>query len=278
MNGLPPPAYEATATAHARSRRLQLLDLPHDLILRSLACLSSRTLAESVRPSCRLLWLFASHLLRQRFVSSYADKVQPGLSSDPLDQAYDVGPMHSTDLVEAIAIPPRHRETQVLDQYAVLMVRINALRTESELHGERNFKENDLFSVDQPRARLEDLTAAALDELVDPQLGELQGRDISIRLSRRDAVLTLPVGGPAKGRRPDIKPKRIVQVKFRDSRDLEGIAVELAQSLIDDPPRLGMRTLNGLQRHDRYSLMVSYTLYGIPLCLSASAVNVVVLM
>ncbi|GJE95618.1 hypothetical protein PsYK624_118040 [Phanerochaete sordida] len=114
-------------------------------------------LTVSLRLVNRAFYVACMHVLRSTYIPSYASLVHPPYTSDPF-------PLQSSALYTApkpadapIQIRSLQRETQVLDLFIALKVREDVWLDETELHLERDESFRDLFDLNQPRARTEDL-------------------------------------------------------------------------------------------------------------------------
>ena len=94
------------------------------------------------------------HVLRSTYLPAYQSLIRAPYTSDPFphmpaDSHDHTAPVSPLDAVQ--------RETHVLDLFIALKVREDVLMDESELHLEREERFKDLFDLNQPRSRLEDL-------------------------------------------------------------------------------------------------------------------------
>jgi hypothetical protein len=90
------------------------------------------------------------HVLRSTYLPVYESLIRSPYSSDPFphDSAAETG---------SSPISTIQRETQVLDFFIALKVREDVWADDSELHLEREESFKDLFDLNQPRSRIEDL-------------------------------------------------------------------------------------------------------------------------
>jgi len=91
------------------------------------------------------------NVLRSVYLPSYQSFVRAGYSSDPFPLAAS-GAQDSED-----TLGTSQRETSVLDLFIAAKVREDVWLDETELHLEREETFKDLFDLNQPRARIEDL-------------------------------------------------------------------------------------------------------------------------
>lgn len=96
------------------------------------------------------------HVLRSTYLQAYTTFIRPPYSSDPF-------PMNAPTFAPDPSLSPilsHQRETRVLDLFIALKVREDVWMDESELHLERDESFRDLFDLNQPRSRMEDLVRA----------------------------------------------------------------------------------------------------------------------
>jgi len=98
----------------------------------------------------RKMYIACMHVLRSTYLPSYASFVRPPYSSDPF-------PMASSSTTSDSPLNSIQRETAVLDLFVAAKVREDVWLDDTELHLEREETFKDLFDLNQPRARLEDL-------------------------------------------------------------------------------------------------------------------------
>ena len=94
------------------------------------------------------------HVLRSTYLPAYESFIRFPYSSDPFPH----NPVPSClDLAPSSPLQTIQRETKVLDLFIALKVREDVWMDDSELHLEREESFKDLFDLNQPRSRLEDL-------------------------------------------------------------------------------------------------------------------------
>ena len=96
------------------------------------------------------------HVLRSTYLQTYNSFIRPPYSSDPF-------PLNTPTFAPDPSLSPiqsQQRETGVLDLFIALKVREDVWADESELHLERDESFRDLFDLNQPRSRMEDLVRA----------------------------------------------------------------------------------------------------------------------
>ncbi|KAF8636115.1 hypothetical protein AX17_003818 [Amanita inopinata Kibby_2008] len=131
-------------------------------------------LSTSLRLVNRAFYIACMHVLRSTYLPSYLALVRSPYSSDPFPAASDQSSLAGTTAAaaapsytpfpvstEMTAYPdPFHaiqRESVVLDLFIVVKVREDVWADDTELHLERHEFFKDLFDLNQPRSRLEDL-------------------------------------------------------------------------------------------------------------------------
>ncbi|EJD05197.1 uncharacterized protein FOMMEDRAFT_18807 [Fomitiporia mediterranea MF3/22] len=109
----------------------------------------------------RSFYIACMHVLRSTYLPAYLSMIKPPYTSDPFPLSTpEAGPSSVATSSSSTMMSPVNsvqRETQVLDLFLTAKVREDVWADESELHLEREEAFLDLFSVLQPRARLEDL-------------------------------------------------------------------------------------------------------------------------
>jgi hypothetical protein len=90
------------------------------------------------------------HVLRSTYLPVYETLIRKPYSSDPF-------PHDSAAIIGSSPLQTIQRETQVLDLFIALKVREDVWMDASELHLEREESFKDLFDLNQPRSRVEDL-------------------------------------------------------------------------------------------------------------------------
>ena len=99
------------------------------------------------------------HVLRSTYLPLFSSLIRSPYTSDPFPHTAPGAASYSSSSVPS---PPgdAQREMRVLDLFIVLKVREDVWADESELHLERDESFRDLFDLNQPRARVEDLVGA----------------------------------------------------------------------------------------------------------------------
>lgn len=90
------------------------------------------------------------HVLRSTYLPAYDSLIRSPYTSDPF-------PLSSPTSPTSAPFQTIQRETQVLDLFIALKVREDVWMDDSELHLEREESFKDLFDLNQPRSRAEDL-------------------------------------------------------------------------------------------------------------------------
>src|SRR5262245_32335327 len=99
------------------------------------------------------------HVLRSTYLPAYDSLIRPPYTSDPFPHLPDSST--STSLPWSCSpLQTIQRETSVLDLFIALKVREDVWMDDSELHLEREESFKDLFDLNQPRSRVEDLVRA----------------------------------------------------------------------------------------------------------------------
>ncbi|KAH9476774.1 hypothetical protein JR316_0010689 [Psilocybe cubensis] len=173
-------------------------------------------MSTSLRLVSRRLYTACMHVLRSTYLPSYNMLIRPPYTSDPFpltlptssnttsgsgstpaqpqeqvptSPVSQFGPpaysRSTTSLVSQQQVEDTsplmtiHRETLVLDRFIALKVRQDVFADDSELHIEREDAFRDLFDVEQPRARLEDLVrieGVRQGVVCMPEVGQSGGR------------------------------------------------------------------------------------------------------
>jgi hypothetical protein len=197
------------------------------------------------------------HVLRSTYLPLYSLNIKPPYTSDPFPAStptYTITPYSPSSSTASSTYTPSnsspllttHRETAVLDRFILLTLHQNLLTSESSLHisshqtsstsssmtQPSSTSYNDLFSLHQPTARLEDLV-----RYYGLQIGSITTAPSSSRLVSFDYVsIKLSEGGrrvglvvsDTKGR------KRVVAEYLRENKSekLEIAAKRLAKELL----------------------------------------------
>ncbi|KAH8831174.1 hypothetical protein DL96DRAFT_812368 [Flagelloscypha sp. PMI_526] len=171
-NEFPPPsprsgrACRPAVKLHQLPAHLLLIILYHtfpqtDAIDESKAERQRKTLywlSNSTRLVCRAFYTACSHILRSTYLPAYDNMIRPPYSSDPfpLPSATDLSYSSSSSTPES-PLDMLQRETHVFDLFIAVKVREDMWADDSAYHVEREESYKDLFDLNQPRARLEDL-------------------------------------------------------------------------------------------------------------------------
>ncbi|KAF8645635.1 hypothetical protein AX16_007717 [Volvariella volvacea WC 439] len=108
-------------------------------------------LSTSFRLVNHACYIASMHVLRSTYLPSYNAQIRPPYTSDPF-------PSSSTESDPQLPITTTlQRETTILDLFIALKVREDVWADDTELHLEREEGYKDLFDLNQPRTRLEDL-------------------------------------------------------------------------------------------------------------------------
>ncbi|KAL5525337.1 hypothetical protein ACEPAF_9207 [Sanghuangporus sanghuang] len=108
----------------------------------------------------RSLYIACMHVLRSTYLPAYLSMIKPPYTSDPFPLLTPGSGTSGVIVSSSTLVSPINsvqRETQVLDMFLAAKVREDVWADDSELHLEREEAFQDLFSVLQPKARLEDL-------------------------------------------------------------------------------------------------------------------------
>ncbi|KAF7421173.1 hypothetical protein PC9H_011693 [Pleurotus ostreatus] len=107
----------------------------------------------------RSLYIACMHVLRSTYLPAYETLIKPPYSSDPfpLPSPTSQAPSYSSSFSQPESIHTLQRETAVLDLFIAVKVREDVWMDDSELHLEREESFKDIFDLNQPRSRLEDL-------------------------------------------------------------------------------------------------------------------------
>ncbi|KZT39471.1 hypothetical protein SISSUDRAFT_984734 [Sistotremastrum suecicum HHB10207 ss-3] len=100
----------------------------------------------------RQMYTACMNVLRSTYLPSYTSMVRPPYTSDPFPMSASSDPGPNGSPLNSI-----QRETAVLDLYLSAKAREDLWLDDTELHLEREETFKDLFDLNQPRARIEDL-------------------------------------------------------------------------------------------------------------------------
>ncbi|KIY44841.1 hypothetical protein FISHEDRAFT_50587 [Fistulina hepatica ATCC 64428] len=163
----PPPAYSEVPGPAVSRTALEFKDLPPHILLDvvyltlpqmpgyddSIPERQRRVLwwlSSSLRLVNRAFYIACMHILRSAYLPIYLSHIQPPYTTDPF-------PLSSTSYSSRASVQSLQRETQVLDLFIALKVRDDVLADSTSLHLGNDDSFRDIFSLMQPRARLEDL-------------------------------------------------------------------------------------------------------------------------
>ncbi|GJJ14042.1 hypothetical protein Clacol_008299 [Clathrus columnatus] len=150
-----PPPYSPTAIPCQPERAgngIRFSELPPNVLLRIVeATFPSYRTVDGLEPQRPCM-----HTLRSSYLETYLSLVKSPYTSDP----FPIGSTEVSYEADSHVPPPIHslqRETEVFDLFIALKTREDVWLDETYLHLEREDSFNDLFSVIQPRKRIEDL-------------------------------------------------------------------------------------------------------------------------
>jgi hypothetical protein len=174
------------------------------------------------------------HVLRSTYLPAYDSFIRPPYTSDPFPQV----PIPYTQSTSGSPLESVQRETQVLDLFIALKVREDVWMDDSELHLEREESFKDLFELNQPRARLEDLVriyglregvisvsapGSSTPRSNQPRMQPIPFSVLSVSFSTRKAALLLSSSTRAK--------RSIIEIPRRKEEKLEVAAKKLVKEL-----------------------------------------------
>jgi hypothetical protein len=177
------------------------------------------------------------HVLRSTYLPAYDSLIRPPYTSDPFPQV----PIPYTQSMSGSPFESVQRETQVLDFFIALKVREDVWMDDSELHLEREESFKDLFELNQPRARLEDLvricglregivsvsppsiSSSSIPGSSQPRMQPIPFSVLSVSFSTRKAALLLSSSTRAK--------RTIVEIPRKKEEKLEVAAKKLVKEL-----------------------------------------------
>ncbi|KAL1680105.1 hypothetical protein EV122DRAFT_276525 [Schizophyllum commune] len=187
----PPPSYSAATQGpppfpSGSHRKRRITDIPPHLLLNIVYATLPQTpyldestaerqrrvlywISMNLRIVNRAFYIACMHVLRSIYLPAYESLVRPPYTSDPFPLLISA-PSYEESTSEKHGPPPTSqealptpfpdtlpRETRVFDLFIALKVREDAWADATSLHLEREEAYKDIFSVLQPRARLEDL-------------------------------------------------------------------------------------------------------------------------
>jgi len=191
----------------------------------------------------RSTYVACMNVLRSVYLQSYQNFVRPGYSSDPFPLATPPGDVKQDGKTRETPLGTLQRETVVLDMFIAAKVREDVWLDETELHLEREETFKDLFDLNQPRARIEDLVrhygtlsgsiyTAPSSSLSSPSTpttpngisarGSIPFHSLSISFSPRTVGIVIFSGG---------RKRTLVSIQRLPSESLEIVARRLVKEL-----------------------------------------------